>query len=131
MADTNLILVLVASRVIFFLFLFALQFLVHIPLPSDSPQTPRSEPPSPLTGSSPPLLLLCPQMPAQPPTPTSLPAAVYVRSSRVAGVTLRSALSSEVALFAPSTPSIFTSLCMSRPYFRYQTPQLSRELQLA
>lgn len=80
-----------------------LQFLVCIQPPSDSPRPPRSEPPSPLTGSSPPPLLLCPQMPAPPPTPTSRPAVVFVRSSRVVGVTLRLALSQGFTLSVDST----------------------------
>lgn len=84
----------------FRLLLFTLQFLVRIPSPSDSPRPPRSEPRSPLTGCSPPPLLLCPQTGALPPTPTSRPAAVSVPSSRVVGVTRRCALSLRVDMSA-------------------------------
>lgn len=108
------------------LLLLVPQLLVHIPPPSDSPQTPRSEPPSPLTGSSPPPPLLCPQMPALPLTPTSLPAAVYVRSSRVVGATRRSALSSEVALFLSSAPYIFFSHHLTFPLLISGIRPLSR-----
>lgn len=85
---------------------FTLQFRVLIPPPSDSPRPPRSEPPSPPTGCSPPPLLPCPQMPAPPPTPTSRPAAVCVRSSRAVGATLRSALFSKAPRYleTPRSP---------------------------
>lgn len=78
-----------AFTILFVFSLFFLQSLILPPLPSASPLPPPSVPHSPLTGSSPPPLLPCPQAAALPPTPISQPAAVYEQSSRVDVVTQR------------------------------------------